>query len=336
MGRIIPGGAGPLPATADVVVIGGGIAGATDAFFLGRHGLSAVVLERAPQLAFAHHRTGRRLLPGPVGRSRLRRARPPQHRASTRRSRRRPASRLVDRAPAAGLAVPHGRRRRAGGVRAVRRGHPLLRRARLRAPRRRRVRRRFPWVAERITAATFRACDGWVSPVRGRPRPGPASAARAPPRDGGARDRGGRRAGHRGADRAGRHRHAARRGLGRAVLATAGRHGGRRPAGDDGPPPPGDDRAPAGDPGRRPDDARRGHPRLLAARGRRRVPGHGPGPAGTEPADPVPTDWTFPAVVMDAASRAVPFWSGDRRPADRGRGQPRRGPVHLHRGRAAR
>ena len=30
---------------------------------------------------------------------------------------------------------------------------------------------------------------------------------------------------------------------------------------------------------------------------------------GTEPADPVPTDWTFPAVVMDQASRAVPFWA---------------------------
>jgi glycine/D-amino acid oxidase-like deaminating enzyme len=30
---------------------------------------------------------------------------------------------------------------------------------------------------------------------------------------------------------------------------------------------------------------------------------------GTEPADPVPTDWTFPAVVMDAASKAVPFWA---------------------------
>ena len=48
MGRIIPAWRGPLPAMADVVVIGGGIAGATDAFFLGRDGLSAVVLERAP------------------------------------------------------------------------------------------------------------------------------------------------------------------------------------------------------------------------------------------------------------------------------------------------
>jgi sarcosine oxidase subunit beta len=42
---------GALPATADVVVIGGGIAGASDAFFLGRAGLSVVVLERGDQLA---------------------------------------------------------------------------------------------------------------------------------------------------------------------------------------------------------------------------------------------------------------------------------------------
>ncbi|MFN8629989.1 MAG: hypothetical protein U0838_06585 [Chloroflexota bacterium] len=37
--------------------------------------------------------------------------------------------------------------------------------------------------------------------------------------------------------------------------------------------------------------------------------GMGQGEAGSEPADPVPTDWTFPAVVMDAASQAVPFWA---------------------------
>ena len=40
-----------LPATADVVVIGGGIAGASDAFFLRGAGLSVVVLERGDQLA---------------------------------------------------------------------------------------------------------------------------------------------------------------------------------------------------------------------------------------------------------------------------------------------
>ncbi len=40
-----------LPATADVVVIGGGIAGASDAFFLRRAGFSVVVIERGSQLA---------------------------------------------------------------------------------------------------------------------------------------------------------------------------------------------------------------------------------------------------------------------------------------------
>jgi sarcosine oxidase, subunit beta len=42
---------GMLPTTADVVVIGGGIAGASDAFFLSQAGLSVVVLERGSQLA---------------------------------------------------------------------------------------------------------------------------------------------------------------------------------------------------------------------------------------------------------------------------------------------
>ena len=42
---------GAVPATADVVVIGGGIAGASDAFHLSRAGLSVVVVERGAQLA---------------------------------------------------------------------------------------------------------------------------------------------------------------------------------------------------------------------------------------------------------------------------------------------
>ena len=50
MGSVISS-SGTLPATADVVVIGGGIAGASDAFFLSRAGLSVVVLERGDQLA---------------------------------------------------------------------------------------------------------------------------------------------------------------------------------------------------------------------------------------------------------------------------------------------
>lgn len=50
MGSILPA-SGMLPATADVVIIGGGIAGASDAFFLSRAGLSVIVLERGSQLA---------------------------------------------------------------------------------------------------------------------------------------------------------------------------------------------------------------------------------------------------------------------------------------------
>src|SRR6186997_2037126 len=44
-------GSDDLPATADVVVIGGGIAGASDAFFLREAGMSVVVVERGSQLA---------------------------------------------------------------------------------------------------------------------------------------------------------------------------------------------------------------------------------------------------------------------------------------------
>lgn len=50
MGSVISS-SGALPATADVVIIGGGIAGASDAFFLSQAGLSVVVLERGGQLA---------------------------------------------------------------------------------------------------------------------------------------------------------------------------------------------------------------------------------------------------------------------------------------------
>jgi sarcosine oxidase subunit beta len=42
--------ASEIPSTADVVVIGGGIAGASDAFFLGRAGVSVVLIERGDQL----------------------------------------------------------------------------------------------------------------------------------------------------------------------------------------------------------------------------------------------------------------------------------------------
>jgi sarcosine oxidase, subunit beta len=48
---LVVGSPDACPATSDIVVIGGGIAGAADAFFLSQAGLSVVVLERGTQLA---------------------------------------------------------------------------------------------------------------------------------------------------------------------------------------------------------------------------------------------------------------------------------------------
>ena len=46
MGHVRLPGSSDLPAMADVVIIGGGIVGVASAFFLSRHGLHAVVIER--------------------------------------------------------------------------------------------------------------------------------------------------------------------------------------------------------------------------------------------------------------------------------------------------
>lgn len=51
MGHISHGEGAELPRTVDVVVVGGGIAGAADAYYLGRLGLSVLVLERGSQMA---------------------------------------------------------------------------------------------------------------------------------------------------------------------------------------------------------------------------------------------------------------------------------------------
>ena len=47
------GGQGAVPASAEVVIVGGGIVGAASAFFLARAGLRPVLVERAPALATA-------------------------------------------------------------------------------------------------------------------------------------------------------------------------------------------------------------------------------------------------------------------------------------------
>lgn len=309
MGRIIAGGTDPLPSTADVVVIGGGIAGAADAFFLGRHGLSAVVLERASQLGSlttaqavscfraqwddADHAA--LVLPSidfyeafeaeagledwPIGL--------------------RQQGWLFLTAAEDGPAA-FGRFVEATRAFGVPDSELLLGDE---------IRRRFPWVAERVTAATFRARDGWVSPyeiVHGLAR---ASAAHIR--------------------------------LGTEVLeilVRSGRVTGVRTGH-------GDLATPkvviaAGPFSRRlaatagvdlPVTMIRRHRAMVAPQ--QEIPADGPmtldvdthaywrpegGGAflgmgldedGTDPVDPVPADWTFPAVVMDAASRAVPFWA---------------------------
>ncbi len=300
---------GELPATTDVVVIGGGIAGATDAFFLARQGLSVVVVERAPQLAAlttaqavacyraqweeADHaalvipsvrfyesfeaETG---LPGwEIGL--------------------RPQGWLFLTSAADGPAT-------FGRFVAASHGFGTTDAELLVGDE---VRRRFPWVAEPVTAATFRARDGWVSPyevVRGLLRASGASV-------------------HTGVGVTGISVEAGRvtgvetsRGpisTPRVVIA-AGPYARRltATAGIDLPvtmvrrhramvtPQP---EIPADGPMTLDVDTHA----YWRPEGGGAFLGMGLDEPGTEPSDPVPTDWTFPAVVMDAASRAVPFWS---------------------------
>lgn len=309
MGRIILGGAEPLPATADVVVIGGGIAGAADAFFLGRHGLSAVVLERAAQLGslttaqavacfraqwddadhaalvlpsidfFEAFEAETGLSEWPIGL-------------------RRQGWLFLTAAPDGPSAM--GRFVEATRALGVPDSELLVGDE---------IRRRFPWVAERVTAATFRARDGWVSPyevVHGLARASTAELR-----------------------------------LGAEVLeimVEGGRVTGVRTG-------QGDIATPrvviaAGPFSRRlaasagvdlPVTMVRRHRAMVAPQPE--IPADGPmsldvdthaywrpegggaflgmglDEVGTDPVDPVPADWTFPAVVMDAASRAVPFWA---------------------------
>lgn len=309
MGRIITGGGEPLPATADVVVIGGGIAGAADAFFLGRHGLSGVVLERAPQLgslttaqAVACFRAqwddadhAALVLPsidfyeafeaetGLAGWSI---------------GLRRQGWLFLTAAPD-GPAV-FGRFVEATRAFGVSDSELLLGDE---------IRRRFPWVAERMTAATFRARDGWVSPyevVHGLAR---AAGSDVHPgtevlellvergRVTGVRTRDGVIATGRVVVAAGP--------FSRRLAATAGvdlpvtmvRHHRAMVA-----PQP---EIPADGPMTLDKDTGA----YWRPEGGGAFLGMGQDEDGAEPADPVPTDWTFPAVVMDAAGRAVPFWS---------------------------
>ena len=307
MGRIIPA-ATPLPNRADVVVIGAGIAGATDAFFLGRHGLRAVVLEQAPQLAtlttaqaVACFRAqwddaayARLVLPSiafyegfaaetglddwPIG--------------------------LRQHGWLFLTAADDGPTTMGRFVEATR-GFGVYDAELLVGDE---IRRRFPWVAERMTAASYRARDGWVSPyevVHGLAR---ASAAdfRVGIRAEAIQVQGGRVVGVRtsqgsiATDRV----VIAAGPFSQRLAATAGvhlevtlvRHHRAMVA-----PQP---EIPADGPMTLDTDTHA----YWRPEGGGAFLGMGQDEPGTDPAVPVPTDWTFPAVVMDAASQAVPFW----------------------------
>jgi sarcosine oxidase, subunit beta len=308
VGRITRSGAGPLPASADVVVIGGGIAGATDAFFLGRHGLSAVVLERGPQLAS--------LTTAQAVACFRAQWEEPDYAALVL-----PSIAFYEAfEEETGLSGWEIGLRRQGWLflTAADDGPSSFGRF-VEATRSfgvtdselllgDEIRRRFPWVAERVTAATYRARDGWVSPyevVHGLAR---ASAAEfhtgveavAIRVDGGrvsaVRTTMGTIATPRVVVAAGP--------FSRRLAATAGidlpvtmvRHHRAMVA-----PQP---EIPADGPMTLDVDTHA----YWRPEGGGAFLGMGIDEAATEPSDPVPTDWTFPAVVMDAASLAAPFW----------------------------
>lgn len=308
MGRIIRGGAEPLPAAADVVVVGGGIAGAADAFFLGRHGLAAVVLERAPQLAS--------LTTAQAVACFRAQWEEPHYAALVL-----PSIGFYEAfEEETGLADwPIGLRHQGWlFLTAAHDGFTAFARF-VEATRSfgvddselltgDEIRRRFGWVGERVTAATYRARDGWVSPyevVHGLARASSAEfhlgteATEIVVKGGhvaGVRTTSGSIATSRVVIAAGP--------FSRRLAATAGidlpvtmvrRH-----------------RAMVAPQPEIPPDG----PMTLDVdthaywrpEGGGAFLGMGLDEPATEPADPVPTDWTFPAVVMDAASRAVPFW----------------------------
>ena len=308
MARIFQGGTGALSASADVVVVGGGIAGATDAFFLGRHGLSPVLLERAPQLASLTTAQAVACFRAQWD--------DPDYAALVL-----PSIAFYEAfAAETGLVDwPIGLRQQGWlFLTAAADGPETF--ARFVAATRSfgvedsellvgdEIRRRFPWVSERMTAATFRARDGWVSPyevVHGLARASAGEVHLATPvleiRVAGGRVTGVRT--ERGVIETARVVVAAGP-YSRDLAATAGvtlpvtmvRHHRAMIA-----PQP---EIPADGPMTLDVDTHA----YWRPEGGGAFLGMGQDEPGTEPVDPVPTDWTFPAVVMDAASHAAPFW----------------------------
>jgi len=299
---------GPLPANADVVVIGGGIAGASDAFFLSRAGLSVVVLERGDQLAGLTTAQSAACFRAQWDE--------PDYAALVLPSIDFYGS-FAERIGLSGWDI--GLRRHGWVFITGAEDGPVNVQAFVAGHRRLGVddseyltgdeaRRRFPWLGPDVTAASYRAQDGWLSPYEvtyGFAKASSAIFLLRTVATGIVTDR----AAIAGVDTAGGT-------IGtRCVVLAAGPFSRRlaASAGID-----------------LPVAAIRRHRAMVAPRPE--IPGHGPmtvdmdthawwRPEGggaflgqglpEEPAEPaldVPVDWTFPAVAMDAAGRLVPFW----------------------------
>jgi len=297
-----------LPATCDVVIIGGGIAGASDAFFLSRAGLSVVVLERGDQLAGLTTAQSAACFRAQWDE--------PDYAALVLPS--------IDfyGAFAERIGLPGwdiGIRRHGwlfitgaadgpAAVQAFVAGHRRLGVLDSESLDGDEARRRFPWLGVEVTAASYRAQDGWVSPYEVTYGFAKASSATFSLRTTAARIlvAGDRVAG---------------------VETTIGTIGTRRVVLAAGP----FSRGLAATAGvDLPVWALRRHRAMVTPRPE--IPGDGPmivdmdthawwRPEGGgaflgiglpeapgEPALDVPVDWTFPAVAMDAAGRLIPFW----------------------------
>ncbi len=155
-----------LPPTADVAIVGGGIAGLATAFFAKRAGLSAVVLERRPAL-------GSLSTSAATGGFRLQFDNP--HEIATVRESLDFYQRFESETGLTGWDLgltPQGYL-----LCAFEAATAARQRARVEAQRGwgvtdvelldvRQVRSRWPWLSERVISATYRAGDGWLDPKR--------------------------------------------------------------------------------------------------------------------------------------------------------------------------
>ena len=315
MGRTIAASAAPLPQTAPAVVIGGGIAGAVDAFHLSRAGIPPLVLERASQLAALTTSQA-------VACFRKQWDEPDYANLVI------PSSTFYERfAEETGLSGADAEigLRQQGWLFASCAADAAARMAAFVAATRSfgvddsealdgdEIRRRFPWISPSVVAGAYRARDGWVSPyevVRGLVRAADGADVRT---------------------------HCPVSAI--LVSADGSRVVGVRTAHGDVAT---DTVVLAAGPFARslassvgvalPVEMIRHHRAMVTPQPE--IPAHGPMTLDTgtgaywrpegggaflgmgqadelpgEPVDPVPADWMFPALVMDAASAVTPFWS---------------------------